>query len=54
MLGVKGYSSVQLRTQTRTDMTKIKVTKAKTSGVAKIVKNIKKLTIKSPKSSRMC
>ena len=43
MLGVKGYSSVQLRTQTRTDMAKIKVTKAKTSGVAKIVKNIKKI-----------
>ena len=43
MLGVKGYSSVQIRTQTRTDMAKIKVTKAKTSGVVIIDKNIKKI-----------
>ena len=42
MLGVKGYSSVQLRTQTRTDMGKIKSAKAKTSGEVKIVKNKKK------------
>ena len=42
MLGVKAYSSVQLRTQTRTDMGKIKIAKAKTSGEVKIVKNKKK------------